>query len=322
MTAMWDPVMLLAGLVLLYFGAEWLVAGAAGLARSFGFSPLLVGLTVVAYGTSAPELVVGVRAAGSGQGAIALGNVIGSNIANLGLILGVTALVLPPAIDRGLIRREVPVLLLSTALLPLLLRDGHLARWEAGGLVALAIGYSLWMIRTARIGSVADATAVEAAAGAAAGLTTPGSRAMLAVRAAIGLGLLVLGGDLLVRGATGLAAAAGMSDRLIGLTIVAVGTSLPELATSLVAARRGHSDMAIGNVIGSNIFNVLLIGGASGLVGDIGAAPSAIALDLIALATLTVVACAVMRYATRFGRMAGAAMLTGYLGFIGTLIAA
>ena len=318
---MWDPVMLIAGLALLYFGAEWLVAGAAGLARSYGFSPLLVGLTVVAYGTSAPELVVGVRAAASDQGAIALGNVIGSNVANLGLILGLTALILPPAIDRALVRREVPVLLLSTALLPLVLRDGALARWEAGAMVAVAIAYSLWMIRSARIGSVADATAVEDAAGAAAGLSTSGGRGTLAVRAVIGLALLVVGGDRLVSGATGLAAAAGMSDRMIGLTIVAVGTSLPELATSLVAARRGHSDLAIGNVVGSNIFNVLLIGGGSGLVGQIGAPLDAIAPDLIALGALTAFAAAVMFAATRFGRAAGAALLAGYVAFIVAVIA-
>jgi cation:H+ antiporter len=318
---MLDAGFLLAGLVLLYFGAEWLVAGAAALARSYGISALLVGLTVVAYGTSAPELVVGIRAAATDQGAIALGNVIGSNIANLGLILGLTMVILPAAIDRSLARREVPVLVIATALVPLTLLDGTIARWEAGGLIALAILYSAVMIGTARRGSVADAGEVEAAAEAAVGLSAPTERWRMAARAAVGLGLLIVGGDLLVRGATGLAREAGLSDRLIGLTIVAVGTSLPELATSVIAAVRGHSDIAIGNVIGSNIFNVLLIGGGSGLIGGLGAPIDALAVDLIALGGLTALAAAVLATQSRFGRAPAVALLTGYVGFLVALIA-
>ncbi|MBK9035704.1 MAG: calcium/sodium antiporter [Myxococcales bacterium] len=317
-----DVVFLLAGLALLYFGAEWLVAGAAGLARSYGLSALLVGLTVVAYGTSAPELVVGVRAAATGQGAIALGNVIGSNIANLGLILGMTALILPPMIDRTLARRELPVLVGATALLPIVLLDGEIARWEAGALVALAVGYSLWMIRSANIGSVIDASALTDAAESAGGLPHRTSRKRMALRALVGLGLLIVGGDLLVRGATGLARDAGMSDRLIGLTIVAVGTSLPELATSLVAASRGHSDIAIGNVLGSNIFNVLLIGGAAGLVGPIGAPLGTVAGDLIVLGALTLFAVAVMALRPKFGRLAATVLVLGYVAFLLSLIIA
>lgn len=317
-----DALLLLAGLGLLYFGAEWLVAGAAALARSYGVSSLLVGLTVVAYGTSAPELVVGIRSAATGEGAIALGNVIGSNIANLGLILGLTMMVLPAAIDPLLARREVPVLVGSMALLPLVLLDGEIARWEAAGLLAVAIGYSLWMIRSARPGSVADAAVVEEAAETAAGLSLPRTRLRMGVRALVGLALLVVGGDLLVRGATGLAREAGMSDRLIGLTIVAVGTSLPELATSIVAAIRGHSDIAIGNVVGSNIFNIVLIGGASAMVGPIGAPLASVGVDVAAMAVMTVFAAGVMATQPRFGRLAAVLLVLGYVSFLISLIVA
>ena len=183
-------------------------------------------------------------------------------------------------------------------------------------MVAVAIAYSLWMIRSARIGSVADATAVEDAAGAAAGLSTSGGRGALAVRAVVGLALLVVGGDRLVSGATGLAAAAGMSDRMIGLTIVAVGTSVPELATSLIAALRGHGDIAVGNVVGSNIFNVLLILGASSLAGQIRAPLGSMRTELIVLAAMTLVATGAMALRRTVGRVEAALLLAGYVAFL------
>ncbi|MEZ4402989.1 MAG: calcium/sodium antiporter [Kofleriaceae bacterium] len=318
-----DLVWLAVGLGFLYVGAEWLVAGAAGLARSFGVSSLVVGLTVVAYGTSAPELVVGLRSASSGQGAIALGNVIGSNIANLGLILGMTMLVLPGSIDRALARRELPILVLSAAALPVILRDGVVTPWEAALLLAAAVGYSLWMLMASignggAVGAVAE---VEAEAEAAVGLAHRNARWRLAARAVAGLGCLVIGGDRLVLGASGIAKAAGLSDHLIGVTIVAVGTSLPELATSIVAAVRGHSDLAIGNVVGSNIFNVLLIGGAAGLAGPIGAPLASVTVDLIALGGLTLFAVAVMATRPRFGRLAASVLVLGYVAFLIALIA-
>ncbi|MDQ3370754.1 MAG: calcium:sodium antiporter, partial [Myxococcota bacterium] len=151
---------LVVGLALLYFGAEWLVGGAAGLARSFGIRPLIIGLTVVAYGTSAPELVVGIGAGLRGQGAIALGNVIGSNIANLGLILGVSALVRVSLVDRQIVRREVPVLLVATSLVPLVLLDARVSALECGGLLGFAVGYTAWMVATSRRGSAAEAGVV------------------------------------------------------------------------------------------------------------------------------------------------------------------
>ncbi len=315
-----DALYLLAGLLLLYFGAEWLVAGAAGLARSLGMRPLIIGLTVVAFGTSAPELVVGIDASIAGQGAIALGNVVGSNIANLGLILGLTALILPPAVDVQVLRREVPVLLAVTALLPLALIDGWLARWEAAVLLVLAVGYPWWMIRSARIGSLAAAAEMEEAAELAAALPPAGSRLRLALRAVVGLALLVGGGRALIEGAVGIATTAGMSPRVIGLTIVAVGTSLPELATSLLAAGRGHADIAVGNVVGSNIFNILLIGGASAMTAPIVAPIGSVAIDLVAMGALTVFAVAAMRTRRKVDRVEGAVLVLGYVGFLTALL--
>ncbi len=315
-----DLAMLAGGGTLLYFGAEWLVAGAAGLARSFGVSALLVGLTVVAYGTSTPEVVVGVQAAAGGHSAIALGNVLGSNIANLGLILGLTALVKPTHIDRSLRRREIPVLVLSALVVPLCLLDGEVAWWEGAALLAVAVGYTGVMVRTARAGATADAlaaAAVTAAAADAAGAPTPGpSRPRLAGLALAGLCTLVVGGHLFVEGAVGGARALGISERVVGLTIVAVGTSLPELATSLIAAYRGHSDIAVGNVVGSNIFNVLLCLGAASFAGPVGAPLDTVALDVGAMVVFTLVAAVMMRTERTLTRLEAGVLLLGYVAFL------
>lgn len=315
---------LLLGAVVLYLGAEWLVKGAAGLARAAGVRPLLIGLTVVAYGTSAPELTVGIASAVEGHGAIAFGNSVGSNIANLGLILGMTALIAPPMVDGALIRREVPLLLLSTAVLPVLLLDGTIGRLEGGGLVAVAVAYSLVAVRAGRrAGPDTDAAAGAAvfeqaaeAAGAPAGQKT----GKLIAITLVGLVLLVGGGKLLVDGAVAVARDAGMSERVVGLTIVAIGTSLPELAASLVAALRGHADLAVGNVVGSNLFNVLLILGIAGLTRPLGIELGTVVLDLAVLGGMTLFAALLLRSARRLTRVEGALLLLFYVAFLLTLL--
>jgi cation:H+ antiporter len=315
-------VMLAGGLVLLYFGAEWLVGGAAGLARSLGVSALLVGLTVVAYGTSAPEVVVGVGAAIGGHPDIALGNVLGSNIANLGLILGLTALFRPTRVDGALPRREIPVMIITALAVPLLLLDGAVRPWEGAALVVAAGIYTTWMVRTARgqTQQAAVAAAVTAEAADAAGApSTRGGRPRLVALAAFGLMLLVIGGHLFVEGAIGVARAVGMSERLVGLTIVAIGTSLPELATSLIAAYRGHSDIAVGNVVGSNIFNVLLCLGAAAVAGPVGAPLSSIALDVGTMVVFTLLAAAMMRTERTIRRSEAVVLVAGYVAFIAAL---
>jgi cation:H+ antiporter len=307
------------GLALLYFGAEWLVGGAAGLARSFGIRQLVIGLTVIAYGTSSPELVVGISAGLRDQGTIALGNVIGSNIANLGLILSICALIRAPQIDRQIVAREVPVLLVTTGLVPLALLDGRISSVEACTLIVLAVAYTAWMIITSRRGSTVQAEEVADDAAKASGVAPSRSRRRLALLMLVGLGGLISGGHLLVNGAVGVARVAGLSDQVIGLTIIAVGTSLPELATSTIAAMRGHGDIAVGNVVGSNIFNVLLILGASGLAGSIQAPLGSVGVELVALAAMTVIASVTMATRRTVGRLEAVVMLLGYVAFLSAL---
>ncbi len=315
--------MLLGGGVLLYFGAEWLVGGSSGLAARLGVPQLLIGLTVVAYGTSAPEIVVGAKAALAGSGALALGNVIGSNIANLGLILGLTALVKPPQADGALRVRELPVLALTTAVLPLLLWDGVVSRVEGALLLLVAVGYTAWMVVDARRSLRelrADAKEMAAAADAAGAPKVRGPL-RLSLTALAGLTFLVVGGNLFVDGASGLARQLGLSERLIGLTIVAVGTSLPELATSLIAAFRGASDLAVGNVVGSNIFNVLLCLGVAAVLAPVSMPLVDARVDLIALGLLTATGLVAMRTARTISRVEGGVLLAGYVVFLGVVIA-
>jgi cation:H+ antiporter len=310
---------LVGGGLLLYFGAEWFVGGASALALALRVPQLLVGLTVVAYGTSAPEVIVGVQAAAAGHGDVALGNVIGSNIANVGLILGCAALIRPARVDGTLRRRELPVLVMSTALVPLLLVDGVVRRWEAGTLLLVALGYTVWMIRAARGASEVSTAKVDAvvtnAAADAAGAPRPGGTLRAAATAAVGLAVLLVGGNIFVDGAVSVARTLGMSDRLVGLTIVAVGTSLPELVTSVIAARRGLSDIAVGNVIGSNIFNVFLCLGAAGLAGSVGGSLQSLRFDLLALVLMTGLVAVFIRTERTISRVEGGLALALYCGF-------
>lgn len=309
-------VMLLGGGVLLYFGAEWLVGGASGLAQKLGVPQLLIGLTVVAYGTSAPEIVVGVKASLAGSGAITLGNVIGSNIANLGLILGITALIQPPAVAPEVAKREVPVLAMATMALPLVLLDGVVSRLEGAVLTAGAIIYTASMVRAARgMRARAAAAVMEQAADVAGAPERSRSTARLSLTTVAGLGFLVLGGSLFVDGASGLARLIGMSERLIGLTVVAVGTSLPELATSVIAARRGHADIAVGNVVGSNVFNILISLGLAAVVAPVPGDLNTLRFDLSALGLLTIFTLVLLRSSKSVSRLMGGIYVASWVAF-------
>lgn len=263
--------MLLAGMICLYFGAEWLVSATASLAAYLGIPVLIVGLTVVAFGTSAPEVVVGVYGSLSGHGSVVLGNAVGSNLANMGLILGFSSMLTPAKVQAGMIRREIPFMVLSPVLLLLFLADGEMTRLEGICSITLMLTYTGLMVRDARR-SMREASSMmsitQAASEDAGGLSgkTPGRLAAISI---LGLLVLMLGGHLFVSGAVDIARSLGMSERLVGLTIVAVGTSLPELATSVLAAVRGHSDVVVGNVVGSNIFNILLCLGISAVVSPV-----------------------------------------------------
>ena len=256
--------LLLAGLVCLYFGAEWLVRGGASLAVRLGVTPLLVGLTVVAYGTSAPELVVSTMAAVKGQGAIAIGNAVGSNIFNIGVILGLTALICPMRVQLQILKLDAPVMLGVALLFLLFFLDARIELWEALVFLGLIVVYTVINIRIAR-----REASTEVRHEFENGLPKPlGSTWKDVGFIVAGLGVLVLGSRLFVTGAVDLARMLNFSDAVIGLTIVAAGTSLPELASSLMAAWRKQPDIAIGNIVGSNIYNILAILGVSGALAS------------------------------------------------------
>ena len=240
------------GLVALLLGAEVLVRGASRLALATGLSPLVIGLTVVALGTSAPELAVGLDAVNRGAPGIAVGNVIGSNITNVLLILGISALVTPLVVSRQLIWLDVPVMIGCSLLVLGLALDGSVSRGEGIGLAIAAVAYVTWLIRIARREAAESDTPQAPARG----------RWSWAIDIAMvlgGLGLLVLGARWLVQSAVVVAQALGLSELVIGLTVIAVGTSLPEIATSVMAAVRGQRDLAVGNIVGSNVLNLLVV---------------------------------------------------------------
>lgn len=274
-------VYLIAGLVLLVAGAEVLVRGAAKLAAQFGISPLVIGLTVVAFGTSAPETAVSVQAALNGSGDIAIGNVVGSNIANVLLILGMTALVAPLVVSRQLIRLDVPIMIGASLVTFGLAWDGELSRIDGALLFTAVVVYTLFLIissRREKAAEVDDEFAKEF------GLDEPAKPHAGLINAGLviaGLVLLVVGSNFLVEGAVALARALGLSELVIGLTVIAIGTSLPELATSIMAAFRGERDIAVGNIVGSNIFNLLCVLGLASLVSPqaIGVSSNALAFD-------------------------------------------
>jgi cation:H+ antiporter len=300
------------GLIALYFGAEALVKGGAGLALRLGLTPLVIGLTVIAYGTSSPEMVVSVQAAQAGNGAISVGNVVGSNICNIALILGLCALISPLRADLQIIRREVPIMIGVAVLALLVLIDGHIARWEGGLLLLGLIAYTAITVRQARAATAAAAK--EAGFPDELGQGKPMGLGMSILAVVGGLAVLVVGSHLFVEGAITLASRWGMSQMAIGLTIVAVGTSLPELATSLLAAIKRQGDVAIGNIVGSNIFNVLGILGVAALVKPLDA-PDLSWVDLGMMVAVSVALLPVVRSGSRISRLEGAVLLAVYVGY-------
>ena len=305
-----------AGLVLLLWSADRFVAGASAVAAHRGASPLFVGMVVVGFGTSAPELTVSALAAVEGAPTLALGNAWGSNIVNIGLILGLTALIAPLTVRSGVVSREIPMLLAVTALAVVLVLDRDAARWEALVLLATFGAFLAWSIRAARTGG--DALEGEA--------PELSWRAALAWTA-VGLVLLVASSRLLVWGAVRLAEGFGVSELVIGLTVVAVGTSLPELAASLAAIRRGGHDLALGNVIGSNMFNTLAVVGLATVIAPAELPAAVLWRDLPVMAALTaallVVAVPLRRRGEgRINRAEGALLLGAWVAYTAWLILA
>jgi cation:H+ antiporter len=307
-----DVALIAAGVVLLYGGGELLVRGAVGLARRFGLSPMVIGLTVVAFGTSSPELAATLAASLRGSPEVALGNVVGSNIANLGLILGASALVFPLAARGRFVRREVPFMILVSALLLPLGFDGVYGRLEGLLLLALLALYLRVLLRAKEPVEVVEEFREEFGDG-----RPPAWRAWVEVAA--GLVLLVAGARLLVDGAVSLARGLGVPETVIGLTLVALGTSLPELASCLVAAFRKEGDIVLGNLIGSNVFNVLAILGTAALVRPLALPFAALRSDFWVMIGFSVAIVPVLALRGRIGRLAGGALLAAYAGYVGYL---
>jgi cation:H+ antiporter len=276
-------VAILVGLVVLVWSADRFISGAAALADNLGVSPMLIGLTVVGFGTSAPEVLVSSMAAFNGNPGLAIGNAVGSNIANIGLILGFTALLIPLSVHSSVLKREYPLLLAVSIMAYMLMWDGELTRFDGVVLVITLVAVLGWMIYTAKTGA-ADPIAGEFDAEIPHDIPT--KKAILLLLA--GLVFLLISSRLLVWGATNVASALGVSDVIIGLTIVAIGTSLPELAASITSALKGEDDLAIGNVIGSNLYNLLAVLSIPGLVVPGAYSPEVMDRDLPVMMVLTV----------------------------------
>ena len=316
----WASVAILGGFALLVWSADRFVEGAAATARHAGMSPLLVGMLIVGFGTSAPEMVVSAVASLDGNPELALGNALGSNIVNIGLILGVTALVAPIAVHSNIVRRELPLLLMISALTGGLLWDHELSRIESALLLAGLVGLIGWTLieglrhRTDVLAKEMDQELPEH--------PMPLGRALMWL--AVGLVLLIVSSRLLVWGAVEIAHALGVSDLVIGLTIVALGTSLPELAASVIAARKGEHDIALGNVIGSNMFNLLAVIGIAGVIAPLhDITPDAVSRDWLTMLAFTV-ALFVMAYGFRgngrINRLEGLVLLTAFAAYNSYLV--
>lgn len=308
-----DVSLLVLGIGVLYFGAEWLVRGSARLAASLGVSPIVVGLTVVSLGTSAPELVVCTVAALGGNPDLAIGNVMGSNLANIGLILGLTAIVRPLDVHARVVWREMPLMLLVTAALYPLAWDLMLSRGDGVILLIALVAYLMFVFQSVEdeapeiLGEYEDFMKASAQ-------VQSNVRPADILWVVAGSGCLVLGGYAIVEGAVQVAGALGISQVVIGLTVVAVGTSLPELATSLVAAARKEADIAVGNVIGSNIFNIAAILGVSSVLQPIPIPLSVLSEELLAVVLVSLLLFPLLRSGWRIRRWEGAILLASYIG--------
>lgn len=295
------------GFVLLSIGADGLIRGSVRLSLRYGISPLVVGLTVVAFGTSTPELFVSMKANLGGSGDIAVGNIIGSNIFNIAVILGLAALIQPIRVQSQLVRQDIPVMIAASLLFFVMVFDLELGRIEGVVLFTLLLGYVALTIRQAKQGGEEELTEEITHHMPSVTAKPVGDAAWILG----GIALLVGGSHLLVHGAVGLARAAQVSEAIIALTIVAAGTGLPELATSIAAALKKESDLAVGNVIGSNIFNLLCIGGLSSLVKPL-RAPDIELMDLVAMTALAVLLLPISRSGMRVGRREGVLLLACY----------
>ena len=294
--------LLVLGFVMLVKGSDWFVEGAAGIAAKFRIPQIIIGLTIVAMGTSAPEAAVSITAATAGSADITVGNVVGSNIMNVLVILGLASAIIPIAVGKSTLKIDIPFMIAISAIFLLLGWDGTITRVDGLVLIALFAGYIGYMIWEA-IHSNEDGDEIK---------DMPIWKLLLST--VIGMALIIFGADVAVDAATKLAQIFGMSERFIGLTVVALGTSLPELFTSVTAARKGNADIAIGNIVGSNIFNILFVVGLSSMVINVPFAANFRIDMLVAIASCVFVWLAALK-SKKLARWAGFTMLLGYVGY-------
>lgn len=313
-----DIVWLGAGLGLLVLGAEGLVRGGVGLARTFKVSPLLIGVTIVAYGTSTPELVVSIDASLKGFHGLAVGNVVGSNIFNILLILGLTALIMPIKVSPQAIMRDGGFALLAAVLfIAIGLSSATVQPWHGAVMLVLLLLLTVYTYRQERSGKTpaGDLHAAEAAE-----IETPSQSPLINIMLVIGgVGLLILGSRWLVDSGVSIAREFGVSETIIGLTLISAGTSLPELATSVIAALRRHPDVALGNVVGSNIYNILAILGVASTITPLSIDPGIVRVDMWVMLAATLMVVPALFIGHRIGRIYGACFLAAYAGYIGWL---
>jgi len=307
------------GLLLLIGGAEILVRGASSLATSWGISSLVVGLTVVAFGTSAPELAVSLKSVLAGQAGIATGNVVGSNIFNVLFILGLSALIAPLVVSQQLIRLDVPLMIAASVLVWLFALDAHLGMFEGVILFGSLLGYIVFLIRQSRKSAVIAESEPSAEVN-----TKPLHWSLNVLMVVVGLVLLILGSNWLVAGAVSLAHVMGVSDVVIGLTVIAAGTSLPEVVTSVVASLRGERDIAVGNVVGSNLFNILGVLGISSILAPSGIeiSSSLIGFDLPIMTVVAFACLPIFFSGGRISRWEGGVLLAYYVAYTSYLVLA
>jgi len=315
-----DTAMIVAGFVVLVFGADWLVKGASRMALSAGITPLVVGLTVVAFGTSAPELAVSITSAMGGEADLAVGNVVGSNIANVLLILGVSALVAPLVVHQQLVRLDVPIMLGASLLFYVLAVDGRLTLWDGVLLSGSVVAYVVFLVLESRreknplVLAEYDSLSEDDQA--------PHSTLSNLLWLLIGMIGLVAGSQLLVKGAVSIATALGVSELIIGLTVLAIGTSLPELATSVVAAMKGERDIAVGNVVGSNIFNLLSVLGFTSLAafGQVPVSADALRIDIPVMLAVALLCLPIFRGGYEITRRNGLLFVFAYALYLAYLV--
>lgn len=307
--------LVLIGLAALIFGGEFLVRGAVGIAAKAKLSKLVIGMTVVSFGTSAPELLVSLQSAFDGSPEIAIGNVVGSNIANLGLVLGITVLIFPMPVSRNTIKYDWPMMMFATGLFYLFALNLSLERWEGLILFVLLIIFIVFIIRNSRKSNEFEIDDIENIDELTKKVSTPKHIMFLS----IGLVGLYFGADWLIDGAKGLAARAGLSKHVIGITVVAFGTSVPELVTSAVAAYKKETDISVGNLIGSNIFNIMIVLGITSIVKPIGVEPNVISWDILWMIGIALALLPMMIFRNKIGRISGVILLATYVTYIVTL---